>query len=156
MLAMELINQAQWDMYKSVMRDAHDTFSQKTIVWKRKQSVLDRYQESNEENDMVDVELKVLLNYNYLRSWPVDMRTETGSLDRQSVQVLINKDYLRDAGYIGSNGYFIYNQNSDYFIIDGLKHKPSGDTPAGQMNTDDVFITIIVQRDETLTGNKRD
>jgi hypothetical protein len=90
-----------------------------------------------------------------MRSWPITFQTETGGLDRQSVQILINKDYLRELGYINGNGFFEYDPVLDVFIIDGLKHVPFGDTPASQIQDDDVFITLILKRDESPTQYKR-
>jgi hypothetical protein len=152
---MDLLGAQAWSDYKALMRDAHDTFAQKDMIWKRLKSTLDRYGEDSDDNGYDIITLKVLINYNYMRSWPITFQTETGGLDRQSVQILINKDYLRELGYINGNGFFEYDPVLDVFIIDGLKHVPFGDTPASQIQDDDVFITLILKRDESPTQYKR-
>lgn len=152
---MELVSLQEWNDYKALMRDAHDTFSQRVMIWRKLNSTLDRYGEDNDDNGYIDVELKVLLNANYMRSWPITYQTETGGLDRQSIQVLINKDYLRELGYINGGNYFEYDPVLDVFMIDGLKYVPFGDTGAAQMQDDDVFITLILKRDESKTSSIR-
>jgi len=149
-----LIGNTGWANFRAAMKDAHDTFHQKDIVWHRQKANMDRYGE-DAANGYDTVILKAQLNYNYMRSWPVTFRTETGDLDRQSVQILLNKDYLRENGYINAAGYFVYDQSLDYFVIDGLKHVPMGDTPVSQAYEDDILFTIIVKRDDTRTGEVR-
>lgn len=141
-----------WDKFRSAMTDAHDTFHQKSITWKRLKSKLNLNGEDNTGNGYIDVDLKVQLNYNYMRTWPISFRTETGDLDRQSVQILINKTYLAGLGYINASGYFLYDPSQDLFVIDGLIHTPVGDTPASQAYEDDILFTIIVKREEGKTG----
>ena len=142
------------DDYREVMKDAFATFSQKSIIWRRQNIQLNRYQE-DVPNVPVDTELLVLCNYNFKRSWPINASSESGEDDEQSIQLLINKDYLRVNNWIDSNRNFIYNEDYDWFIIDGTEYKGFGDTAAGQMRDDDVFITIIVKRVQLKTGNKR-
>lgn len=145
---------ANWTKFLNAMNDAHKTFHQKPITWKRATITTDRYGE-----DLVapttTVELLVLLNYNFMRTWPADRTSATGETDDESVQVMINKEYLRQNGYLNASGYFDFNPDLDRFIIDGLKYKPFGDTAAAQMQVDDVLITIILKRDHTQTGDKR-
>lgn len=150
-----LITPQQWADYNSLMLDAADTFAQKPMIWKRLTSKLDRYGEDNSDNDYDDITLKVLCNYNYMRSWPITIKTETGGVDKQSVQVLIPKEQLRAGGYLTPEGYFDYNYNDDIMVLDGLRYIPMGDTPASQMQSDDVFITMVLKRKDTDTGTTR-
>lgn len=151
----DLLTAADRAAFKAAMKDAHDTFANKEITWKRLRSKLDRWGEDNNDNGYDNVTLKVLINYNYMRSWPITFQTESGGLDRQSVQVLIHKDYLRGLGFINADNYFAYNEVDDRFIIDGLVHAPFGDTPASEFSNDDIWIVLILKREETQTGDKR-
>jgi hypothetical protein len=120
----------------------------------RSKSGLDLHGEDNPDGyDSID--LLALLNYNYLRSWPITVKTETGDLDRQSVQVLFNRQYLDELGYINADGYFQYDPAHDYFIIDGLRHIAMGDTMASQAGDTDILFTIILKRDDTPTSEVR-
>ena len=148
---MNLLGTTGWDKFVSAMTDAHDTFHQKEITWRRLKSELNFHGEDNTVNGYTDVTLRVQLNYNLMRTWPIAFRTETGDLDRQSVQIMINKLYLNGLGYIGANGRFTYDASQDKFIIDGLVHIPVGDTAGSQAYEDDILFTIIVKRDETET-----
>jgi len=150
-----LLGAAGWQKFKDAMWDAHETFHQKTITWRKLKSRQHRYGEDDTANSYTDYSLKVQCNYNLLRTWPISFRTETGDLDRQSVQLLINKRYLSEQGYLNSNGLFAYNPAEDLFVIDGLVHIPVGDSPGSQAYEDDILFTIIVKRDEGTTGNIR-
>lgn len=153
---MKLITDAQWKNFQDLIgSDAHDTFFQKVITWKRTLSTLDRFSEDNKDGTTGEINLTVLLNYNYMRTWPITFASESGELDRQSIQMLISKSYLEELGYINTNGYFEYNPDLDRFIIDGLVHKPMGDTPISQASDGDLLFGIILKREETPTGDKR-
>lgn len=143
-----------WDEFKSLMDDAHATFSQKSVIWEKHQVFIDRFQEDSEEV-VTTQELLVLLNYNYRRTWPLNITTESGEDDEQSIQMFINKEYLRVNNLLDVNGAFNYNEDYDRFIIDGTKYKAFGDTPASQMKSDDVFITVLLKRVGLETGTKR-
>lgn len=148
---MQLISNADWDDFRQVMRDGHDTFEKKVIIWLRKVITTNTYMEDSNPTP-VEVNLEVQLNYNYMRTWPITQQTEMGEIDKQSVQVLINKEYLRENGYINSDNYFDYNMDHDRFIIDGMLMKAVGDTAASQAVDDDILITFILKREETETG----
>ena len=150
---MDLISDAEWALFRQSMRDAHDTFAQKPITWVRYEEAIDQFEEGNWTK--TSVELKGLCNYNVLRTWPINYTTETGEYERQTIQIYLYKQYLADSGYIHDEGYFIYNPTTDRFIIDGLEYRPSGDTPVSQADAEDQWITIILQREETSTGDNR-
>lgn len=151
---MKLISPNTWGNFRALINSAHDTFNTKEIVWKKALNKLDRYGE-DPTSITSSVTLKVLINYNYMRTWPITFTTDSGELDRQSLQLLINKDYLRGLGFINAEGYFNYNPDLDRFIIDGLVHKAFGDTPISQAYKDDLLFAIVVKREETSTGDQR-
>src|SRR5699024_7697627 len=99
--------------------------------------------------------LNVQLVYNYMRTWPITLHTETGELDKQSVQVFVNKQYLAANGHINTAGAFDYNPAMDRFIIDGLVYKAVGDTAVAQAGSSDILISFILKREETPTGEDR-
>lgn len=129
-------------------------FSSKKIIWKQRISGI-----NNTGDDPLftykDIPLLVQANFNYMRSWPITLTTESGEIDRQSVQLLINKEYLKQLNFLNSDGYWIYNPALDYIIMDGLVHEPVGDTPVSQSITDDLFISLIIKRAITQTGDIR-
>lgn len=153
---MDVVGTQDWaDFESAISTDAQDTFFKEIIVWRRTLTNLDRWKEDNLTAQTNDVQLKCLINYNFPRSWPVTGYTETGEIDKESMQVLFVKKYLRDLGFIDSNGLFIYNEDLDYFYLNGLKYKPSGDTDASQANTDALIVAVIMLRQKPDTGNKR-
>jgi hypothetical protein len=144
----KLVSDRDWDAYRSLMMDAHDTFHQKDIVWKRATTDISIWGE-DPTTPYVDVHIKGLLNDNYRRSWPITQATDAGKLDRESTQLLLNKDYLRNNGWLNNDGYFDFKRDEDLFVIDGITYRPSGDTPTGQAHDDEVMFAIILKREES-------
>jgi hypothetical protein len=151
-----LLTAQDWIAYGKLMDDAWDTFApNENLTWFRLRTKLDRFGEDNTDNFYDEIPLRALNNYNYMRSWPVTSKTEAGGLDKESVQVLINKNYLKSLGYLNAQGYFDYNSVEDYFVMDGIRWLPFGDTPASQVAGGDLFITLILRRDIIQTGTPR-
>lgn len=153
----QLITDADWADFKNAMDDAHNTFNQKTIKWFKYREGNNIYGEEIGPSE-APVELKVLVNANYMRTWPSTIVSETGETDEESTQLFINKEYLRLKGYLTPANYFDYDPANDRFEIDGLMYKPFGDTGASQFgsnNSDDVHILIILKRITTPTGKAR-
>lgn len=135
--------------------DVADTFFNDTVIWVREKTQLNLYKEDNAGASKASVTLKCLINYNYLRSWPITKNYEQGEEDGQSMQVLFNKEYLKGLGYLDSNGLFIYNQDFDRFIVDGLIHKPVGDGSVSQVKNGALLFEVILIRQKVNTGDKR-
>lgn len=150
-----LISDSEWLEYKDTLTNAHATFNQKEIIWLHIPVTINRYSEDIPRVNQISTTLLVLLNYNFKRSWPLNIVSDSGENDQQSIQIMLNKEYLRQNNLLDSFGNFIYDEGRDLFIIDGTKYKPLGDSPAGQMNSDDVFFTIVVQRAQLETGTRR-
>lgn len=147
---MDLIGGPIWNLFNKVLRDAKDTFSQKTIILKRAIQSLERVKE---DGVIVyeDIPVDVLINYNYMRTWPITMTTETGELDRQSIQIFFNKIYLMEQGLLTPNNNLDYHPDLDRFLIDGIIYKPFGDTAASQTKGGDIHFTVICKREENNT-----
>lgn len=151
---MSLVSDQDWKNFGDLMYEAHKSFSQKIITWVRNDVKISRWREDPHPAP-IEVNLEVLLNYNYMRTWPISNITETGETDEQSVQVLINKQYLKENNWLNTDGYFIYNTDSDRFIIDGLEYKPFGDTAVSQGKTDDFIISLVLKRKVIPTDKLR-
>lgn len=150
-----LVGNASWAAYKKVMRDAHDTFNQASITWKRESnSNITEYAEE-ESTVFTDIELKVLVGFNNFRTWPITQNTNTGNLDNQNMIILVNKQYLGELGYLTDKGYFNFNPNTDYFIHMGIRYKAEGDTAMSQAYDDPLFMQIILRREETKEGTNK-
>jgi hypothetical protein len=132
------------------MTDAWDTFGHKEVQWVRRVEVHDQWNEGEFTTEIIN--LRTLPNYNVVRTWPIDMNTETGELDRQTIQLYFHKPYLENLGFINANGAFAYDSGHDRFILDGITYEPEGDTPASTARDEDQWITIILKREEKATG----
>ena len=154
----QLVSDADWAKFVKVVADSHDTFNKQTITWVRSDGSFNVDGEDENKNTS-DVSLEVLLNYNHFRTWPITRTTETGELDRQSVVVLINVDYLRGLGYINVNNNFQFSADEDRFIIEGIKYKDYGFTKVSQAQTtvgvaEGLLIQLVLAREETETSDE--
>lgn len=154
---MDLIGTQDWNDYKKVIgQDAFDTFGQATIIWRRKvDPSINRYGEDVNNNATVDIPLTCLVNYNYMRSWPITSLTESGENNEQSIQVLFSKTYLQSLGYINDAGLFIYQPDFDRFILDGLIRKPVGDSSISQAKDGAIMFEVLMIEQRTETGRIR-
>jgi hypothetical protein len=110
-----------------------------------------RFNEENIDNG-IPIPLKVLISYNYFRTWPLSKHDTQGESDNQNMAVFINRDYLSSLGYLTSKGYLSFNPATDFFIHRGIKYKGEGDTFASQAYDDPLLILIVLRREEILTG----
>lgn len=153
---MQIVTDADIAEFKRLFNeDAQDTFAKTTIIWRRLVNPsADRYREDITSDTTQDITLHCIVNYNYMRSWPVSGLAESGQLEEQSVQVLFVKDYLNKLGYV-TNGRFNYQPDFDRFILDGLIRKPVGDSSVSQAFDEALFYEVILIEQATPTGTKR-
>lgn len=146
-----LISPQAWAEFEASQHRAHETFMTKEILWKKRIGTKrSRYGEdvpSTFENRYV----KALCNFNYMRSWPSEEATETGKIDRQSIQILFSKKMLADQGWLTPDGNMDYDDGHDWFIVNGISYFAGGDTPASQAYSDDLLFCITVRPQEVAT-----
>ena len=153
---MNLISDQDNNDFKALFgMDAADTFAQQTIIWRRQTTNIDRWKEDNNSGITTDVALKCLINYNYMRSWPISNMKEAGETEEQSIQVLFNKAYLQSLGYLDQYGKFDYQADYDRFIVDGTIRKPMGDTSVSQAFDTSLWYVVIMVEQRTPTGTDR-
>lgn len=148
----KLVSTAEWNRYKRVMKDGHDTFSQATIVWHRSKGNLDYNGSDALEEKFEDIDLKCLIVFNQFRSWPLTQYTDSGVVDRESMVIQLNKEYLNELGYINADGYFKFDPAADRFLYQGQVYKDSGNTAMSQAYDDPLHFYIIVIRENLNTG----
>lgn len=153
---MDLIGKANWNDFKKLIGEhAHDTFSKAIIIWRREVTDIDRWKEDNAQGQTVDIPLECLVNYNYFRSWPITLTTESGETQEQSIQVLFSKNYLSGIGYLNDDGFFDYNPDKDLFVLDGLIRRPMGDSSVSQAYDESLMVEVIMIEQKTPTGTSR-
>lgn len=153
---MQIVSNADMAEFKRLFNeDVQDTFALTTIIWRRMiNPSADRFREDTNTDTTQDIELKCIVNYNYMRSWPVSGLAESGQLEEQSIQVLFVKDYLNKLGYV-VDGRFDYRPDFDRFVLDGLIRKPMGDSSVSQAFDEALFYEVIMIEQATPTGEKR-
>ena len=153
MSAISLISSAQWAAFRQVINNASESFNAELITWKQLIKKLDYDGDDKYGNtEFASHNLKVLINYNVARVWPIDKLTEKGFLEKDSAVIILNKDYLRGLGYINTNGNFNFDAGLDRFLIKNILYKCMGSTEASQAYDDPLLEYIIVVKDEVSTG----
>lgn len=146
---MGFIPNSKWDEYRGILNTSFSDFGEKVItLFKANQPIDPIHEDKLPELITPGIELKALLNYNYMRTWPITVARESGELDRQSIQVYINKEYLKSINLLTPHGNLDYRPDLDRFFIDGLFYKASGDTAVSQAKDKDIFFTVIIRREE--------
>lgn len=135
------------------MRDAHDTFEKAPFVWKRFVSGLNRWNE-DEGDQFASINLTGLFDYNYFRKWPTVYTQPAGEMDRQTVVLLMNRDYLRELGYMNANDRFDYDPGKDRFLFQGIVYKSVGDTMLSQSGDRALLFDILLKREDLQTGEE--
>lgn len=149
----KLVSDAKWDAFRDLIKDAHDTFNQDTITWRRATKSVPRYFEDNIITSYTNIELQCLIGFNSFRTWPLTKHTESGELDEQNMYAMFSKDYLEELGYLNSEGYFNFKAGADLFIHRGILYKPEGDTFFSQAGSDPLHVVIVLSREELFTGD---
>jgi hypothetical protein len=150
---MDLIGADTWEHYKSIIRDAKDTFDQAIITWIRSKGGLDYHGEDNATERFDEIGINGLMIFNSFRTWPITRFTETGATDQENVVLQLNRRYLDELGYLTADGDFAFNPTADRFKYLGKVYKAAGDTPISQAPDDPLHFYIILQREETDTGS---
>lgn len=152
MPGIDLVGSSNWAAYKQLMRDAQETFGKKIITWVRSAGGIDRFAEDNATEAFVNLPLEVILQNNVGRTWPTTQNTEQGAQDKESIFVIINKEYLQENGYLNGNGNFNFNPEADRFLVDGIEYKCQGFIDSSQDNTENLWVNIIIERTHFNTG----
>lgn len=152
----DLVGTPGWEAYKALINDAHDTFNQDIIVWKQWLFGIDRFGEDNEAANFASIDLKCLIQYNAFRTWPVNRHSEEGKLDKNTIYVLFNRNYLSGLGYLDASGNFKVDIGKDHFIHRGITYSAEGDTLLSQAYNDPLLVGIVMQRQERLTSEPED
>lgn len=143
-----------WDNFKQQLYKAHLLFNQASIIWYRRNASLSRFGEDLPATQLyTPITLKGLIDANYRRTWPFVNNDPSGYLDKESLVVILNMQYLRESGYLNAEGYFDFNPGEDYFTYLGMKYTSSGDTPPAQAGIDPTLFYLVLRREERQTGN---
>lgn len=147
----DLISGAQWAAFEDLINSAHDTFNQEIIIWRRYLGGMSLH---GEDKPVVssDIDLKVLINYNYFKVWSTNKPTETGEMDQVNQVLYINLKYLQDNGWLTPSGIFIFNQDKDRFIHRSIVYKSTGFTPISQARSKPLLLQVNLSREDTPTG----
>lgn len=136
-----------WDRYKRIVNDFVDEDAGKQpLLWlKRFDQILSFGEDSTD--GYTPIELDVLVQYNYIRTWPSQKQTVTGSLDGINIVIYITKRQLEEKGYLTPDGYWDFDWVQDRFIINGKVYAPEGDTQVAQAHEEALLFFVVLERE---------
>lgn len=149
---MDRIGSTNWQKFKDIIRDAHDTFNQDTVIWHRSSGGLDRFGEDNVTETFELIPIQGLFLYNYFRTWPITQTTESGEIDRQTKVLILNLKYLGENGWLDNWGKFAYDAAADRFEFKGEIYKDMGSTELSQAQNEPLLFSIVLKEEEKNTG----
>ena len=144
---MPLVSDKAWSKYKKIIQDFLDQDAgRQKIVWAKHINQTLSYGEDSLPQYSFNV-IEALCYYNAFRNWPINKSSVSGEQDEENLSIMISRQYLKDRGYLNSNGYFDFNWAEDRFIINGISYRPTGDTNVSQAKDEDIVFLIILKRD---------
>lgn len=150
---MGFLTPADWQEYKDIINEFNqDDSNLEDVIWRRLNTNLSRF---GEDDNVIhtNVNIKGLLQYNYFRAWPTNRTSVSGELDKESVLLWLNIDYLRTNGWLTPSNQFIFRPGEDRFIINGVLYKALGDSQAAQASDEPLLVFMVLKKEETETGN---
>lgn len=148
------IGKKQWQRFIGAINKVSNDFNSKEITWLRFTPTITEFNEDQDAGGTyTPVKLLVLQNHNYMRTWPINRITTNGEVDKQSIQLYINKKYLKDNGYLTPSNNLDYQPDYDRFILDGITYKPIGDGSASQADGIDMHFLLVLKREEFTTSD---
>jgi hypothetical protein len=145
------MKKSDWKRYENIITGAFDNWGNQEVIWHRNRRKGSRFQEGGQE-DFDLVPMKALVDYNAFRTWPTDILKATGIEDKQYCNLLFNRKYLKENGWLTSEGNFKFDPGYDRFQLQGVMWKPAGDTPISQTNDNPHVYMVILVRDEYITS----
>jgi len=148
-----------WQQYKNIINGFLNEASKEKLIWWRRKKTFDRFAEGGsvsyiDNENYEKVELEVLMQYNFFRTWPNNKQTNTGTEDNTNMVAIINVQYLKDQGYWDiENNYFDFDAGYDKFELDGFTLLPYGDSKVAQAGDDALVFYLILTRDKQPTGD---
>jgi len=141
---------AEWTAFETALFNFSQQTAEQVVTWKKLTKSLSRYGE-DDSTGYASRSLKCLVAYNTFRVWPMNKETEAGTLDNEQCYLFINNQYLTSQGWI-TNGVMNIDPVRDLFIVNGIQHRLSGDTPSSQNKTSPLYTILVLKRDNVQTG----
>ena len=144
---MGYVQDEAWEKYKQIINTfmEEDTAKQ-SFRWLRKVPMISEFGE-DANIQYLPVDLEGLFHYNYVRTWPLTLRSSvSGELDNGDTVLYISKAVLEREGYINEYGYWDLNWAEDKFIVNGQVYQCKGDTQVAQAKGEPLLFFIVLQR----------
>ena len=151
---MSLMTQQNWDEYIQTMNEWQNDVFQQDITWRRVAVLAS----SDGEDDNIrysDMLIKCLVQYNHFRAWPITQTTDSGEIDKESLMVYFNLNYLKELDLLNEFDQFKFKPDHDIFVLNGLTYKAFGESQVAQAKDKPLFLFIILKREELLTGQNK-
>lgn len=150
-----IISAEEWAQYNLDVNEFMDKDSgNQVFTWLKNVRGLNRA--GNDDKPLFKaIELKGIFQYNEFRSWPINADTTTGQVDKESILVFLNNDYLNGLGFLTPEGQFKFKPALDKFIVNGVRYKSKGDSQTAQADNKPLLHFLILLRDYVETENEK-
>ena len=137
----------QWDQYVQILNDFNGDTAQADLIWFKSIGFIPKTGSDDNPKLYEDpYTLKVLVQDNAFRTWPITQYTEVGEKDKQSIFVYMNIDYLRANNLLDANDNFAYSPENDKFVYRGKTYYDAGDTPSAQAYDRSILFLMVLKR----------
>ena len=142
------ISDESWARFNSIISETlENDFTNTEITWYKYIDVPKVFAESS--NKYHEVKLVALKSYNYMRTWPINTQTPSGSRDNEHLVLWVSKRLLTERGLI-VDGALDIDIARDVFLIEGHYYRCGGDTPVSHAHNEDLAYNIICTRDNDI------
>jgi hypothetical protein len=146
MSVLNYIPQAEWDKFRNIINNFNQNdVGKQPFRWLRKIEQMLPFAE-DAGTLYVSVTLEALFHYNYVRTWPYTMTSESGQIEGENQVMYIAKEYLKQFGFLNAYGYWDFNWAADRFIVNGQAFKSAGDTLVSQTHDEAILFFVILQK----------
>ena len=144
-----MISDKMWQKYANIVNTfINDNAGLQRVIWLRKSNIPSLFGEDEDPN-YTPIELKGLIQYNYIKVWPYNTTTPSGSYDEATCALYISKLQLEERGFLNTYGYWNFNTSSDRFIINGKVLRPMGDTAMSQAKDNPLLFFLILETEDS-------
>lgn len=150
----KFVPKKEWDKYEAIINGfVEQDAGLQSFLWLRtisgnKRFVLPQIHGEDTPNEYTPIKLKGLFHYNFLRTWPFDITTPTGTHDNADVVLYITKKILGDLGYLDKYGRWDFDEVTDRFILQGQLYRPAGNTSVAQVSDSNLLFFIVLQKED--------
>lgn len=138
-----MITSADIAAFRNAINEFNADLDKTQVVLHKSAIRKDNFGEEVESSEQIT--LLCTLAYNHFRTWPINIPTPSGLVDKENLTVIFNFDYLDSLGLITS-GAFDIDIGTDQFLVEGTMYGIYGHTNVSQDGSSPLLVYVILQK----------